>query len=69
LPERTFIPEIEGTGSTVNPYVYFGQPTIWPRGYPLDRVKEIAINISESKPIIASIQQVISIFFLSFMLN
>ena len=24
--------------STVNPYAYFGQDSIWPRGYPLDKI-------------------------------
>jgi hypothetical protein len=23
---------------TVNPYAYFGQPSIWPRGYPLSEI-------------------------------
>jgi hypothetical protein len=25
--------------NTVNPYVHFGQPDIWPRGYPLDAIE------------------------------
>lgn len=25
---------------TVNPYVHFGQSTVWPRGYPLDRISD-----------------------------
>lgn len=31
----------------VNPYVYFGRPDIWPRGYPLS-----AINVSESQRVL-----------------
>ena len=28
-----------------NPYSYFGQPTVWPRGYPLDQIsKELTNN-------------------------
>ena len=25
--------------SVVNPYAYFGYPSIWPRGYPLDQIR------------------------------
>ena len=29
-----------GSGRTVvNPYAYFGYPSIWPRGYPLDQIR------------------------------
>lgn len=28
----------------INPYAHFGQPQIWPRGYPLSRVNEIFYN-------------------------
>ena len=24
----------------INPYAYFGQPSVWPRGYPLDKISE-----------------------------
>ena len=30
----------DGTNRTaVNPYAYFGYPSIWPRGYPLDQIR------------------------------
>ena len=30
--------------SFINPYAHFGQPTIWPRGYPLNEIKNIHLN-------------------------
>nr|PNR36429.1 hypothetical protein PHYPA_022280 [Physcomitrium patens] len=36
LPNRTM----------VNPFVHFGQKTVWPRGYPLEFVQQIAPDIS-----------------------
>jgi hypothetical protein len=29
----------------VNPYSYFGQPTMWPRGYPLELISQSANNV------------------------
>ncbi|CAF1040508.1 unnamed protein product [Adineta steineri] len=40
---------------TVNPYHYFGQPNIWPRGYPLRLVGDnisISISLSTVRPLI-----------------
>ncbi len=28
----------------VNPYAYFGQPSVWPRGYPLEMISENAVT-------------------------
>ena len=36
--------EARSDRNVVNPYVYFGQPSMWPRGYPLDA---IALNTPE----------------------
>lgn len=39
LPNRT----------VVNPFIHFGQKSVWPRGYPLEFVEEIAPDISYSE--------------------
>lgn len=31
-------------GHVLNPYAHFGQPTIWPRGYPLSQINKNLIN-------------------------
>jgi hypothetical protein len=40
----------------VNPYVYFGQPSMWPRGYPLEMISETAVcskfTVSTKMPLI-----------------
>ena len=35
----------------VNPYAYFGQPSVWPRGYPLEMISErsVTFNCSQFK--------------------
>lgn len=30
----------EPMSTFINPYAYFGQPTVWPRGYPLEMISE-----------------------------
>ena len=32
------------TGLVLNPYAHFGQPTIWPRGYPLSQINKNHMN-------------------------
>ena len=32
----------------VNPYAYFGQPSVWPRGYPLE-ISETSVSVNCSK--------------------
>lgn len=33
----------------VNPYAYFGQPSVWPRGYPLEMISENAVAFNCSR--------------------
>lgn len=33
----------------INPYAYFGQPSMWPRGYPLEMISENALDFNCSK--------------------
>jgi hypothetical protein len=49
--ERSQALEIECEPSSlfVNPYAYFGQPSVWPRGYPLEMVSENAEAANCSK--------------------
>jgi hypothetical protein len=46
LPEECALLEIDGSGPVINAFAYFGQPTVWPRGYPLDRIAE-SVSLSE----------------------
>jgi len=39
----------EPTSMFVNPYAYFGQPSVWPRGYPLEMISERAVTFNCSK--------------------
>ncbi len=34
------LPCLESSNDCVNVYSYFGQPDVWPRGYPLDKIKD-----------------------------
>jgi len=44
--------------SVVNPYAHFGEPTIWPRGYPLEHImKSQTYHLGESKRTLIPIQQ------------
>lgn len=38
LPELSDINVFHNNNFCVNPYAYFGQPTVWPRGYPLEYI-------------------------------
>jgi len=41
LSERKYLVyEPPGDNHVMNPYAHFGQSTIWPRGYPLDKISE-----------------------------
>ena len=31
----------------INPYSYFGQPSVWPRGYPLEKINDQSIQNSK----------------------
>lgn len=52
LPEHISCMQAKSLHGLVNPYAYFGQPTVWPRGYPLRHILSpttseiIAINRS-----------------------
>lgn len=39
-PQSNPLLGLESLSSSVNIYSYFGQPDVWPRGYPLDKIKE-----------------------------
>ena len=36
--------DCQGSSRLMNPYAHFGQPMIWPRGYPLSEVHKIHSN-------------------------
>lgn len=57
LPQRTTVHEYDTKNAVVNPYVFFGQPTMWPRGYPLDKIKENQPEDFNIKEVNAWIQQ------------
>ena len=41
-PPRQVVLEYTGEakGGVLNPYIHFGQPSVWPRGFPLQRVPD-----------------------------
>lgn len=41
--------DCEAPSMFVNPYAYFGQPSVWPRGYPLEMISETAVSANCSK--------------------
>ena len=53
VPEYETMAQISGPSGVVNPYAYFGVPQSWPRGFPLELLKERAdftfINTTEKK--------------------
>lgn len=38
FPEEASLPVCSTNELCVNPYAYFGQPSVWPRGYPLEYI-------------------------------
>ena len=38
LPEKTTLDQVMTQQNTINVYALFGQPNVWPRGYPLSKV-------------------------------
>lgn len=46
-----------GNTRVVNPYAYFGQPTVWPRGYPLKSIYLEQPEIEQANHIFTPIQQ------------
>ncbi len=45
------------TKTKINPYAHFGQPTIWPRGYPLTEISKSHYNSYVSGPLKTSLIQ------------
>lgn len=43
--------------NTYNPYSHFGQPTVWPRGYPLSAIQDFTTNTTTQQLITPLIQQ------------
>lgn len=37
-PKENKVHIVDSNEKIVNPYIYFGQPTVWPRGYPLKKI-------------------------------
>jgi len=50
LPERCLLPSVATKGPVFNPYAYFGQPTVWPRGYPLEYIHTANFSVTEPLP-------------------
>jgi hypothetical protein len=57
LPEHTQVDVCVTKELTANVFAHFGQPSVWPRGYPLDRVLGYFSRICNNQRIRASIQQ------------
>jgi STELLO glycosyltransferases len=58
LPAHATSEVNEVSGSIVaNPYAYFGQPTVWPRGYPLKQICFKQGEIHSAKNLFLPIQQ------------
>ena len=39
-PQNGKLHGLESISNSVNIYGYFGQPSVWPRGYPLEKIKD-----------------------------
>lgn len=58
LPEKTNILLYEGDKPALNVYKYYGQPTVWPRGFPLQEIKsKIPETATVEKSLYIPIQQ------------
>jgi len=61
LPERSEISALhpsDSSVSVVNPYAHFGEPTIWPRGFPLEQImKSQTYKLEKKKSTLIPIQQ------------
>lgn len=58
LPEYAPCNLYETNALVVNPYAYFGKPTVWPRGYPLKEItKTPCTTFTEGKQLFVPIQQ------------
>ena len=57
----------EEEAAMCNPYAFYGQPQLWPRGYPLDRIKNEpecrGFRRVHSQPIILQVWRTPSPFF------
>lgn len=46
LPDESYVDELYSANNCINIYAYFGQPTAWPRGFPLEKINQIpSLNI------------------------
>ncbi|HSW74035.1 MAG TPA: STELLO glycosyltransferase family protein [Candidatus Limnocylindria bacterium] len=57
LPEHTMLSCYVHHNSVINPYAYFGQPSVWPRGYPLSAIMLHNTKVSTMKYATIPIQQ------------
>ncbi|MDZ4152651.1 STELLO glycosyltransferase family protein, partial [Methylicorpusculum sp.] len=57
LPAQAELPVCQTAHVCVNPYAYFGQPRVWPRGYPLDHIQQKDIFTLATKKVCPFIQQ------------
>jgi hypothetical protein len=57
FPEETAMSVCETKSLCVNPYAYFGQPSVWPRGYPLEYIQQTDSFTVTTKKVYPLIQQ------------
>lgn len=57
LPEYSNLVDLVGGQLVVNPYAFFGQPTVWPRGYPLKSIWLCQPESEQTKDLFIPIQQ------------
>lgn len=57
LPAEAELPVCKTTQLCVNPYAHFGQPSIWPRGYPLECIQQKDSFAMTTKKVHPLIQQ------------
>lgn len=57
LAEKNNLPSLTASNLCVNIYAYFEKPTMWPRGYPLEYVKNGLFNISAPIDVEIGIEQ------------
>jgi hypothetical protein len=57
LPITSTLRTWKSPHTTFNPYAYFGQPTLWPRGYPLEHITQASEGNYAQESVFIPIQQ------------
>lgn len=59
MPESFEMLQCQASNGVFNPYAYFGHSDLWPRGYPLNKIQQIAQHSYSVKKVNPLIQQIL----------